>query len=538
MKTKNFLFAGAIALSTVLSPMAALTQAVPALAATVELSDTTHSYTAYKIFDGEETVVDGKAQLSNIDWADGVHGDDILKAIKDSKDANLDPLKQATSAPTLADALQKASGNSDVAARAFAKLLNEKIALLGDPEDTDVTSGKTLTVGYYLLRDNTTSSEQDVVGLSILKVATNNGTVTIEPKNSKPGVDKQVWDNDSHDIKAPAANPGTSDEAGFGESADHFVGEQFEFKLNTTGLTYKTVRAYDKYYLEFNDSWTEGITVEATGNDGGEAAKNITVEVKTTNNTVDKTSDFKIVVDQTKKTLNVSIENLKTVLPDNMTDADAIEVVVTYKAHLNENAVAFNETMDNKNDVELIYSNNPNTNGHGTSEKDNVFVGTFKLENTKVDADGKALAEAGFKLKNAAGKFAKFKTTDDKRNVFDGWDDEGKQIISDSEGHFYMEGLDAGTYTLVETKVPDGYKQAADTTIVINATHSENTEGDAATVTVTGEHANGATVTNSKISNLPETGGMGTTMIYSVGTILVAGAAIVFATNKRMRKED
>ena len=536
MKTNKLLAAGALALSMAMTPVASLLNAMPISAATVQLSDTSHSYTAYKIFDGEEETVEGNVQLTKINWAEGVNGTGILAAIKDSTDTNLNPLKSATSAATLADALQTAAANgSDLTSRAFAKLLNNSLELLGEPEDTNITNNSTLTVGYYLLRDNTTTSSQDVVGLSILKVAKSNGTITITPKNTKPGVDKQVWDNDSHDVKAPAANPGTASEAGFGESADHFIGQQFEFQLNTTGLTYETVRAYDEYYLEFNDSWTEGITVEATSKTET-AATNITVTV----NGTEKTGDFNITVNQSEKKLNVSITNLKNVLPANMADTDTINVVVTYKAHLNENAVVSNTAMENKNDVELIYSNNPNTDGKGTSEKDNVFVGTFKLLNEKKDADGAALQGAKFKLKKSDTEFAKFKTVQG-RNIFDGWDASGTEITSDGNGLFYMEGLDAGTYTLVETEAPDGYKKAADTSIVINAEHSEVSEGteagNKATVQLTGANADGATVTNSKISNLPETGGMGTTMIYGVGAVMVAGAAVFYVTNKRTRKD-
>lgn len=548
MKTKKMLLSAAIALSTALTPVAAMAIQSPVFAANVQITQEGHAYTAYKIFSGEEETVNGKTQLTKIDWAEGVNGNGILEAIKNSTDENLASLKSATSAPTLADALQKAAANgSDLTSRAFAKLLNENLSLLGNADYENITneSNTNMAVGYYLLKDNTTPAPtQEVVGLSILKVAKSEGTIVIEPKNEKPGVDKQVWDNDVHDVKAPAVDPekaGQVENPGFGESADHFIGEQFEFQLNTTGLTYKTVRAYDEYYLEFSDSWTEGITVEATGNtEEGSTASNITVTV----NGETKTNEFTIAVNQTERKLNVSIDNLKTVLPENMSDSDSIKVVVTYKAHLNENAVMSETTMDNKNDVELIYSNNPNTKDHGTSEKDNVFVGTFKLTNTKTDADGKILSGAGFKLKNSAGKYAKFTTTEDGRHVFNGWDDEGDgiEITSDANGLFNMEGLDAGTYTLVETTVPDGYKKAADTKIEIQASHSEVSEGtdagNKATVTIEGTNSSGATVVNSKISNLPETGGMGTTMIYSAGALLVAGAAVAFVTNKRMRKED
>ncbi len=44
-------------------------------------------------------------------------------------------------------------------------------------------------------------------------------------------------------------------------------------------------------------------------------------------------------------------------------------------------------------------------------------------------------------------------------------------------------------------------------------------------------------IVNTKGPQLPETGGMGTTMIYGVGAVMVAGAAVFYVTNKRTRKD-
>ena len=95
--------------------------------------------------------------------------------------------------------------------------------------------------------------------------------------------------------------------------------------------------------------------------------------------------------------------------------------------------------------------------------------------------------------------------------------------------------MDAGTYTLVETTTPAGYNTCASITITIEATHKEAVTGDSATTTIDNEKS---TMTNEVInmsgSTLPTTGGMGTTIFYVVGSILVLGAAILLITKKRM----
>ena len=90
---------------------------------------------------------------------------------------------------------------------------------------------------------------------------------------------------------------------------------------------------------------------------------------------------------------------------------------------------------------------------------------------------------------------------------------------------------------MVETKAPAGYNLLADGiefTIGITEVSSES-NGE---VTVTVDMEEDQTVGNSAGSLLPSTGGIGTTIFYVVGGVLVAGAGILLITKKRMKKEQ
>ncbi len=81
-----------------------------------------------------------------------------------------------------------------------------------------------------------------------------------------------------------------------------------------------------------------------------------------------------------------------------------------------------------------------------------------------------------------------------------------------SAGKATIKGLDkTKTYYLLETKAPAGYVALADY------------------IQLTGDQS----IQNTKASELPSTGGMGTTMFYVVGAVLVVAAVALVATKKR-----
>lgn len=105
------------------------------------------------------------------------------------------------------------------------------------------------------------------------------------------------------------------------------------------------------------------------------------------------------------------------------------------------------------------------------------------------------------------------------------------EIVTDSTGRFIISGLDAGTYYLYETEAHKGYnKLTGPVTIVVN---KDGTIKKNETVASAGY----IDIENSTGTLLPSTGGIGTTIFYVAGSILLIGAAILLIVKKRMSNE-
>jgi len=193
--------------------------------------------------------------------------------------------------------------------------------------------------------------------------------------------------------------------------------------------------------------------------------------------------------------------------------ADGTKITITYSATVTSDALTVNPA---KNTASLDYGD-----GHHT-DTDTVNVYNAKFTVTKQDGEKKPLAGAGFVIKNADGKYYTF--ADGKITWVDSIDD-ADEHVSDAEGNVpAFTGLANGTYTLVEKTVPDGYNKAADSTFTV-------AEHDYTAANL--EQA--ATVTNNSGTEMPSTGGIGTTIFYVLGSLLVVGCGIVLVSRKRMQ---
>lgn len=230
------------------------------------------------------------------------------------------------------------------------------------------------------------------------------------------------------------------------------------------------------------------------------------------------------------------------------------EIVITYKAKLNENAIG--EVDPETNEVKINYSNDPDGGYDGETEVDKDKVYTFDIDLHKYAAGNESayLAGAEFKLydnedaakgetPDAAIKFVK---TDDTHYRVATADEIGTPgglkitdtIVTVSTGMVNIDGLGEGDYWLKETKAPSGFNKPADPfKINIEATFGADGTLKSSTVTV-GNTPNTANDHTVKIENrqgtlLPGTGGMGTVIFTVVGVAVVAGGAIWMVQRNR-----
>lgn len=519
--------------------------------------------------------------ISNSDSSDkGVHtykyvqlltGDFVGKVISNAEFSTAFKAKKAEIATALNGLRSNEPEFNDLsaesAAQDFAKAIS---ALKNKAEDvakvlkanlaasaTQFTNKSTTTVtdkGYYLIFDADTSpadadgANSGAKSAFILKVV-GAEQVNIDAKASAPTVDKQVEDNDD--------GVTTGDNANFGETADHAIGEVFRFKLTATIPPEEYIDKYKKYSLRFVDTIDSSIDFVA-------------VESVKVGDTLLTTEQYSITFEGSNQKIYFYIDDIK--LGDKTADIKGATVEIIYTAKLNSEAkVAGAKTDINKNTVKLEYSNNPNYTGNGElgsnttdgngeknengeTPEDTVGVYTYKINNIKKDGDtGASLGGAKFKLttiKNKDAEGIKF-TFNSEKNAYIP-DSNGSAEITSIEsldsgarGMFNIVGLDAGEYYLYETKVPDvetgeiPYNLLSDPIkVTITATHYEkaNTNNEYE-LSLDIENGNN-TVNNVKGNELPETGGIGTTMFYVGGGVMAAAAGAILIAKKRAKKEE
>ena len=488
-----------------------------------------HTYEAYQIFTGDldknsvnDNVPNTNAVLSNVVWGNGVTVP--AEGIVIGKDADGNEIK-STDATAIAEALAKKTLElKDLLA---VLTLTENKATSTDEGDYYLIDN--LEPGYYLIKDANDSldGKYDAYTAYIIEVLENS---TVNPKSSIPEVDKQVWDEEAD------AEEGNKD--GWGETADHFINETFQFKLIATLPADVNFAEYEKYQVVFKDQMSQGITFE-----------NI-VSVKINGAEVQQYT----LSDNAKAPLkgaaewSLTIADIKTATGNAVDLTKGAVVEVIYNAHLNEEAKVGNDDS-NKNTVYLEYSNNPNAGGEadfGKTPVDTVWVFTYKMDNNKVDGNEQPLGGAGFRLYTDAGCTTELPVIfDSSLNAYrlakEG--ENGEEMFSaQTTGVFNIVGLDVGTYYLKETTTPNGYNTCPVVTVNITAIHAEaESETTAATeivMTQDGTETSANKIVNKSGTILPEAGGMGTTIFYIVGGLLAVAAVVLLITKKRMSSAE
>ena len=436
-------------------------------------------------------------------------------------------LQEATGKTTQKDIVAYIQNLDASEIRAFADDVYKKIKdaspAIASDYITSTDKFEDVAQGYYLIVETKLGTAADTYSLVMLDTA-GLDKVTVNTKENAPTVDKQVEEkNDSTGVNS------------WGESADYDIGDKINFKI--TGKVSSKYADYKSYYYSFADTMSNGLTYN----------KDAKVFVVNGENKINVTEQFKKEETDSSFTITANLKEL-----NDVTINENTTIVVEYTVTLNENAVS--GSAGNKNEVILKYENDPYHEGDGnpsTSDapetpgetpKDINIVFTYDLTVNKVDASNKPLEGAGFTL-------FKFSVAENEYVAI------GNEITGVTT--FDFKGLDAGQYKLVETTVPAGYNKADDIEFIIKATYDTSkdpvelaglqvTKTDS-TVISTGSDASfnadmqtgkvATKVVNTTGPQLPSTGGMGTTLFYVLGSVLLLGAVVLLVVRRRMRTE-
>lgn len=528
---------------------------------TITNTSSGHIYEAYQVFAGSTgATIANKTSLGITGWGSGVKANDLVTAlttesgtagsILNGKFANIlkkgntengDEITDKTSADAAQNVAASIKGFDDNEAKAFAKIvaahLSETKTDFTETEDAtnSATTGykaENLAAGYYLVKDkddSITTDKEDAYTNYIMEVV---GAVTVTPKSAVPKVNKKIVEDNT-------GKPATTAK----------VGDVVNFEL--TGTLPDNYADYTKYQYEFHDTLSKGLTYNGDVKvyvKNGEAE----TELASDSYTVTPAKNTATTTPTDATTITVTFADLKTAKGENVTIDKDSKIIVKYSATLNENAIVGGE--GNTNTVKLMYSNDPNGTSTGTTKDDKATVYTFQLNVTKVDgADNtKKLAGAKFKLyyettenETTEKHYAVVNTTaEENKDKITGWtttETEGTVLTTDNDGNITVKGLKEGTYYLEETEAPAGYnKLTAPVKVEItkNSTNiheldSVTADNKSGTIDTNNKAIGTITIANNKGSTLPSTGGMGTKLFYTIGGILMAGAAIVLVVRKR-----
>ncbi len=491
-------------------------------------------FMGYKIFDADVTKDEsGQTLVSNIAWANGKVETAVEEAIETiDTGANIATAQDAVDwiSTHVMHTGKTTSVASDSDAYKIAAAV-AKVTDLDDPSDRAATSkgvANNLSHGYWLFVTNASTVSNAEAATSPIFTVVGDEEIKITEKTSIPTVDKQVREGDA-----------------WGKVSDSQIGEKIDYKL--IGTVADNIDTFAKYEYKFQDHLSAGLEAD-------EGSVAVTIDGKTVQPAGNYSVHVADTMDDSNKVtghdLTISFSDLKAAAKDSGVVLNKqSEVVVTYKARLTSDAEY--TATGNTNEVKLVYSNNPMTDGTGTSMPKEVTDYVFGLDITKVDEDNqdKKLV-AGFKVKvvnngdsKSAGKWLK---TD---GTLVGTKEEASEFMTDNaNGKVFIPGLVEGTYEITETTTPSSYNTIAPFQIIVNPIYNESGKLTKLTVSekeeeVTPGTANGSvmsiTIANKKGSGLPLTGLNGVTFTWIAGgAVLCIGVAHLIRSRKQAEESE
>ena len=451
------------------------------------------TFKAYQIF--KATVIDtekGKT-AQNITWTNDALGETVVNAIRskwtgyndlaENKKLSDKPTAQEVADFLMANAGSTTAGSPDGSSKgtrletgnvlyAVANAVKSQTPAASDiPTGIAWTPGTQNGSGYYLFVTNEDSlgAGKKNTGTSPIFAVVGGSAVTVREKTNIPTVEKKILDD------SKAKGGAVTGETDWVDAADSQIGQKVNYKL--TGTIADNYASYDSYSYKFKDQLSDGLdfienslSVYALNNDAY-------TEIDSTSYTVTKPSESSrdLVVDfkGEKGLKSATAKNGKKLTIDGNT-----KIVVFYRAKLNANAViagANGGLSGNPNTVTLEYSNNPMSEGTGTSASDTVEDYSYGLKINKVDLGTEAALEgAQFTITTNGDENnpkAKYVTSDGMLS------NDEVVLTTDANGAIQLNGLDAGTYTVTEKKAPDGYTAVSSFEFTIEPTIKDDGQG-------------------------------------------------------------
>ena len=540
---------------------------------TLQNGTTGEKYQLYKVFDGTFSGTGDNQAVAytftktnaNVEFFTALNANTSPFTLTETATANVYTVVKKTTGVTDADLLEWVENN--VKDKAYLKV-GEEITLA--EADNQAIEWTNLAYGYYMI---TSSLDGNKDGKSAVTIDSNMPNATVIDKNQTTSFDKNIIEN-GEKVKVNEAD----------------IIEDVNFDITVNSKNYEGTKKVFKYVIK--DTMDPGWTIKADPivKIAG-VTKTAGTDYMLTYYKADKTTVTTTLAEAQYFEISIPWTSDGTKAGNHLYKAnDAINV--TYTAFLDSNKAdqIHIGATPNLNEAEVDYFMDDDTPNNPSGHLPKVTTKTYETQLTIQKTDGsKALKGAEFQLTsengsqvsivtgqrydpdNENGTYWKLKdgtyTTDDPttqgmdqskyedinqkyalRNVADVINATAENVdlkaFVGEDGKLTFSGLTSGTYTLVETTVPAGFNKAADITFTISfnvdKTNPTNPVGkftcgkdDPITLDAT-NNVFSTTVVNQSGSVLPSTGGIGTTIFYVVGGVLVLAAIILLVTKKRM----
>lgn len=488
-----------------------------------------HSFTAYQIFSG---TLSGNV-LSDIQWGDGVNGTTLLADLQDGDKTALAPLfTGCDSAEKVAEVLEATSW-VEANTIEFAKVVANHIATgTSATAIGDQCTISNLAAGYYFVKDTSDGMENDAYSRYMIQL-TSNTAVTI--KKAVPTLTKSV-----------SLTPNGT----FTQAVSAGPSNTVYFSL--TAKMHNRMSDFATYPLQFVDTLPTGMDP---------------IEVEVVNAYVNSTAIDPSVfnVSTSGQTVTFFVTDAKATISAATGGADVVStdtLTVVFSAIVDDTGLVLGkgapDGFGNQNSAVLVFPNDPNGgNSTASTAPSTASVYSYQLNLLKKDSTNDTpLSGAQFQVSfvNDLGetKYVQASGSNGEYAVYGVADiDTAADTIftSNSSGTILLKGLREREYHLKEITAPDGYNkintaQTVDISADFSAVNGDltalNADKTGTFTTIDSTDPDTGMVNVSIINNqgavLPTTGGIGTTVFYIAGAILMIGAGAVLVTRKRTQK--